>query len=62
MRDPVNLTRRAMVRSMAMSRGGTEWIDSYLANGNFGQFILGLPAIDMVIVHRRAVTESRTWL
>ncbi|UHS64430.1 serine hydrolase (plasmid) [Agrobacterium vaccinii] len=31
---------------------------SYLMNGNFGQFILCLPAIDTVIVHRRAVTDE----
>lgn len=32
--------------------------DSYLMNGNFGQFVLCLPAIDTVIVHRRAVTDE----
>ncbi|MBP2557261.1 CubicO group peptidase (beta-lactamase class C family) [Neorhizobium galegae] len=31
---------------------------SYLMNGNFGQFVLCLPAIDAVIVHRRAVTDE----
>ncbi|PRD43607.1 amide hydrolase [Phyllobacterium phragmitis] len=31
---------------------------SYLMNGNFGQFVLCLPAIDTVIVHRRAVTDE----
>lgn len=40
------------------SRKGPEWIDSYLAFGRFGQFILGLPAIDTVIVHQRAVTDE----
>lgn len=39
-------------------RTGARWKDSYLANGNFGQYILGLPAIDTVIVHRRAVTDQ----
>ena len=39
-------------------RKGAEWVDSFLANGNFGQFILGLPALDTVIVHRRAVTDE----
>lgn len=31
---------------------------SYLMNGNFGQFVLCLPAIDTVIVHRRAVVDE----
>ncbi|MDR6192462.1 CubicO group peptidase (beta-lactamase class C family) [Agrobacterium pusense] len=31
---------------------------SYLMNGNFGQFVLCMPAIDTVIVHRRAVTDE----
>jgi CubicO group peptidase (beta-lactamase class C family) len=31
---------------------------SFLAAGNYGQFILGLPQIDMVIVHRVAVTDT----
>lgn len=31
---------------------------SFLMNGNFGQFVLCLPAIDTVIVHRRAVTDE----
>ena len=42
-------------------RGGPSFFttrDSFLANGNFGQFILGLPAVDMVMVHRRAVTDQ----
>ena len=39
-------------------RSGPEWVDSFLANGNFGQHVLGLPAIDTVIVHRRAVTDE----
>ncbi len=34
------------------------WKRSFLAVGNYGQFILGLPAIDTVIVHRRAVTDE----
>jgi len=40
------------------SRQGPEWVGSFLANGNYGQHILGLPALDMVIVHRRAVTDE----
>lgn len=31
---------------------------AYLMNGNFGQFVLCLPAIETVIVHRRAVTDE----
>ncbi len=31
---------------------------SFLMNGNFGQFVLCMPAIDTVIVHRRAVTDE----
>lgn len=31
---------------------------SFLMNGNFGQFVLCLPAIDTVIIHRRAVTDE----
>jgi CubicO group peptidase (beta-lactamase class C family) len=40
------------------TRTGAEWAGSYQANGNFGQHILGMPAIDTVIVHRRAVTDE----
>ena len=29
-----------------------------MASGQFGQFVLVLPAIDTVIVHRRAVTDE----
>jgi CubicO group peptidase (beta-lactamase class C family) len=39
-------------------RDGPDWQGSFLANGNYGQFILALPALDMVIVHRRAVTDK----
>jgi CubicO group peptidase (beta-lactamase class C family) len=42
----------------AESRTGPEWAGSFLAAGNFGQYILVLPALDMVIVHRRAVTDE----
>jgi CubicO group peptidase (beta-lactamase class C family) len=34
------------------------WSRSFLAYGNYGQFILGLPMIDTVIVHRRAVSDD----
>ena len=37
---------------------GPDWAGSFLANGNYGQFILVLPAIDTVIVHRRAVSDA----
>jgi CubicO group peptidase (beta-lactamase class C family) len=37
---------------------GPEWARSFLAYGNYGQFILGLPALDTVIVHRRAVSDD----
>jgi CubicO group peptidase (beta-lactamase class C family) len=40
------------------ARTDAAWADSFLANGNFGQFILGLPAIDIVMVHRRSVTDE----
>jgi CubicO group peptidase (beta-lactamase class C family) len=35
-----------------------EWSRSLLAYGNYGQYILGLPMIDTVIVHRRAVSDD----
>jgi CubicO group peptidase (beta-lactamase class C family) len=34
------------------------WKGSFMASGQFGQFVLVLPAIDTVIVHRRAVTDE----
>jgi CubicO group peptidase (beta-lactamase class C family) len=34
------------------------WTGAFMASGQFGQFILVLPAIDTVIVHRRAVTDD----
>jgi CubicO group peptidase (beta-lactamase class C family) len=40
------------------TRSGPEWVGSWLAYGNYGQFILGLPAMETVIVHRRAVTDE----
>jgi CubicO group peptidase (beta-lactamase class C family) len=41
------------------ARSSTEdWSRSFLAAGNYGQFILGLPQIDTVIVHRVAVTDT----
>ena len=40
------------------TRTSAPWAGSYLASGQFGQYILVLPAIDTVIVHRRAVTDE----
>jgi len=39
-------------------RKSPEWAGAFLASGNFGQYILGLPALDMVVVHKRAVTDE----
>ena len=39
-------------------RAEPAWQGDFLANGNYGKFILGLPAIDTVVVHRRAVTDA----
>ncbi len=41
-----------------LSRTSKEWVGSYTANGNYGQYIVGMPAVDMVIVHRRAVSDA----
>jgi CubicO group peptidase (beta-lactamase class C family) len=40
------------------TRTGPEWTGAFMASGQFGQYILVLPAIDTVIVHRRAVTDE----
>jgi len=40
------------------TRSSAPWAGAFLASGNFGQYILVLPAIDTVIVHRRAVTDE----
>jgi CubicO group peptidase (beta-lactamase class C family) len=40
------------------TRQTAPWQGSYLASGQFGQFVLVMPAIDTVIVHRRAVTDE----
>ena len=42
----------------SQGRKGPAWANSFLANGHYGQFILVLPAIDTVIVHRRAVPDE----
>jgi len=35
-----------------------EWKDAYVAAGHFGQFVLCLPALDMVLVNRRAIPDE----
>ncbi|MBV8392989.1 MAG: serine hydrolase [Alphaproteobacteria bacterium] len=40
------------------TRTSAPWAGAYMASGQFGQFILVLPAIDTVIVHRRAVSDE----
>lgn len=35
-----------------------EWQDAYIAAGHFGQFMLCMPAIDMVFVNRRAIPDE----
>jgi CubicO group peptidase (beta-lactamase class C family) len=40
------------------TRRSPAWAGAFMASGQFGQFILVLPAIDTVIVHRRAVTDE----
>lgn len=40
------------------TRKTAPWAGSFLASGQFGQYILVMPAIDTVIVHRRAVTDE----
>jgi len=37
---------------------GPQWQGAFLAAGNYGQFLLVLPAIRSVIVHRRFVSDS----
>ena len=40
------------------TRTAPAWAGSFLASGQFGQYILVLPALDTVIVHRRSVTDD----
>jgi CubicO group peptidase (beta-lactamase class C family) len=35
-----------------------EWEGAFVAAGHFGQFILGMPALDMVFVNRRAISDD----
>jgi CubicO group peptidase (beta-lactamase class C family) len=39
-------------------RKGAAWVGSFAALGNYGQYIVCLPALDLVVVHRRAVTDE----
>ncbi len=39
-------------------RPGPEWANSFKADGNYGQYIVVLPALDLVVTHRRAVTDQ----
>jgi CubicO group peptidase (beta-lactamase class C family) len=41
-----------------VTRTTPDWAGSFMMSGNFGQHVLVLPAIDTVIVHRRAVTDD----
>jgi CubicO group peptidase (beta-lactamase class C family) len=41
------------------TRKTVPWTGSFMASSQFGQFILVLPTIDTVIVHRRAVTDEQ---
>ena len=36
-----------------------QWRGAFQASGHFGQFLLCLPAVDLVIVHRRAVSDAK---
>jgi CubicO group peptidase (beta-lactamase class C family) len=40
------------------TRTAPQWAGSFMASGQFGQYILVLPTIDTVAVHRRAVTDE----
>ena len=40
------------------TRTAPAWKDSYMALGNYGQNVLVLPALDVVIVQRRYVTDE----
>lgn len=42
-----------------MQSDAAEWRGAFLASGHYGQFILGLPELDLVLVHRRAITDER---
>ena len=50
--------RSPLPKRVPSTRSAPAWQGAYLASGQFGQFVLVLPAIDTVIVHRRAVTDA----
>jgi CubicO group peptidase (beta-lactamase class C family) len=39
--------------------GNADWEGAFMASGHFGQFILCLPRLDIVMVHRRAISDDR---
>ncbi|MDR6100544.1 CubicO group peptidase (beta-lactamase class C family) [Agrobacterium larrymoorei] len=41
-----------------VTRDAPEWEGAFVAAGHFGQFILGMPALDMVFVNRRAIPDE----
>lgn len=41
-----------------VTRTSARWAGSFMMSGQFGQFVLVLPRIDTVIVHRRAVADE----
>lgn len=44
---------------LPMQSQAPEWEGAFLASGHYGQFILGLPRLDLLMVHRRAITDER---
>ena len=44
---------------LPMQSPAPEWEGAFLASGHYGQFILGLPRLDLLMVHRRAITDER---
>jgi CubicO group peptidase (beta-lactamase class C family) len=44
---------------LPMPSDAPEWQGAFLASGHYGQFILGLPRLDLLMVHRRAIADDR---
>ena len=44
---------------LPMQSRAPEWDGAFLASGHYGQFILGLPRLDLLMVHRRAISDDR---
>ncbi|NGM24221.1 serine hydrolase [Roseomonas stagni] len=42
-----------------MHTEAAEWQGAFLASGHYGQFVLGLPKLDLLMVHRRAISDER---